>query len=129
MECSFLIHQSHSNYFLMCAPTTIVRRCFSCYRCPDRTTEHQSCHKSGQYFFELIISSVKKRPTESSIGLCLFDYYKMLILCARQVSIISFGQILAWTSPTCALPNNNIHKRDCPIPPPIVYGNSLFKII
>ena len=39
------------------------------------------------------------------------------------------GHRLACTSPIWARSNRSMHRRDWPIPPPIVYGSSPFKII
>ena len=63
-------------------------------------------------------------PFSGALSLNFFyeiAYFK-LMLCFLHVSIISSGHIEDCTSPTWAARKKNIHKRDCPIPPPIERG-------
>ena len=46
--------------------------------------------------------------------------YSRVMLWAAQVSIISSGQMLACTSPMCALPSRSMQRRLWPMPPPMV---------
>ena len=55
--------------------------------------------------------------------------YNKIIPFSAQVFIISLLQTETCTSPICAFCKSNIQSLDWPIPPPIVSGSSLFKII
>ena len=46
--------------------------------------------------------------------------YSRKISCSRQMSIISRGQTEAWTSPMWAQRSISMHRRDWPMPPPMV---------
>ena len=57
---------------------------------------------------------------QPSGGFLVFLVYSRKILCFRQVSIMSFGQTAAWTSPMWAQRSMSIHNRLWPMPPPMV---------
>ena len=44
--------------------------------------------------------------------------------CSLQTRLVCSSQRETCTSPICALPSSSIESLDCPIPPPIVKGNS-----
>ena len=47
------------------------------------------------------------------------SFYRRKILWSSQARLIASGQMLAWTSPTCAFLRSSMQSRLCPMPPPI----------
>lgn len=50
--------------------------------------------------------------------------YRSAIPAFAHSAAISGGHTLTCVSPMCALRRKYMHSRDCPIPPPTVYGSS-----
>ena len=57
-------------------------------------------------------------------GLLFVWYHNNGTPASPQTRTVSSSQMLDCTSPICAQPIISMHRRDCPIPPPIVRGSS-----
>ena len=62
------------------------------------------------------------------ISIAIFLIYRSWTPFSSHCAIISSGHREDCTSPMCALRRKNIQIRDCPIPPPMVYGSSSLMI-
>lgn len=70
--------------------------------------------------------SLKVRAGQSGRRLSIYSSTKIFFF--EQISFRIFGHTVTLTSPKCALRSRSISVRDCPIPPPIDSGSSLFII-
>ena len=78
-----------------------------------------------------LFSFYKKTPDEGGSGARFSEWGVMFpkgqsrgMCFSRQAARVFSSHKLACTSPMCAQPIISMHRRDCPMPPPIVRGSS-----